>query len=254
MIFDTHAHYDDARYDEDRDELLSSLKNGGVGALCNVSSDVESLDSSVALAEKYDFIYAAVGIHPSDCAEMDDTVIRRITDLAAGKKVVAIGEIGLDYYWPEPDHDIQKKWFESQLNLARELKMPVIIHSREAAEDTYDMMKALNAGDIGGVVHCFSYDVSYAKKYLDMGFFIGIGGVVTFKNAAALKEVAGYVPLSSIVLETDCPYLAPVPHRGERNSSLYLSHVADEIAGIKNISRSEVEEATWENAHKLYGI
>ncbi len=254
MIFDTHAHYDDARYDEDRDELLSSLKNGGVGALCNVSSDVESLDSSVALAEKYDFIYAAVGIHPSDCAEMDDTVIRRITDLAAGKKVVAIGEIGLDYYWPEPDHDIQKKWFERQLNLARELKMPVIIHSREAAEDTYDMMKALNAGDIGGVVHCFSYDVSYAKKYLDMGFFIGIGGVVTFKNAAALKEVAGYVPLSSIVLETDCPYLAPVPHRGERNSSLYLSHVADEIAGIKNISRSEVEEATWENAHKLYGI
>ncbi|MBR6329446.1 MAG: TatD family hydrolase [Lachnospiraceae bacterium] len=254
MIFDTHAHYDDARYDEDRDELLSSLKNGGVGALCNVSSDVESLDSSVALAEKYDFIYAAVGIHPSDCAEMDDTVIRRIKDLAAGKKVVAIGEIGLDYYWPEPDHDIQKKWFERQLNLARELKMPVIIHSREAAEDTYDMMKALNAGDIGGVVHCFSYDVSYAKKYLDMGFFIGIGGVVTFKNAAALKEVAGYVPLSSIVLETDCPYLAPVPHRGERNSSLYLSHVADEIAGIKNISRSEVEEATWENAHKLYGI
>ncbi len=254
MIFDTHAHYDDARYDEDRDELLSSLKNGGVAALCNVSSDVESLDSSVALAEKYDFIYAAVGIHPSDCAEMDDTVIRRITDLAAGKKVVAIGEIGLDYYWPEPDHDIQKKWFERQLNLARELKMPVIIHSREAAEDTYDMMKALNAGDIGGVVHCFSYDVSYAKKYLDMGFFIGIGGVVTFKNAAALKEVAGYVPLSSIVLETDCPYLAPVPHRGERNSSLYLSHVADEIAGIKNISRSEVEEATWENAHKLYGI
>ena len=254
MIFDTHAHYDDARYDEDRDELLSSLKNGGVGALCNVSSDVESLDSGVALAEKYDFIYAAVGIHPSDCAEMDDTVIRRITDLAAGKKVVAIGEIGLDYYWPEPDHDIQKKWFERQMELARELKMPVIIHSREAAEDTYDMMKALNAGDIGGVVHCFSYDVSYAKKYLDMGFFIGIGGVVTFKNAAALKEVAGYVPLSSIVLETDCPYLAPVPHRGERNSSLYLSHVADEIAGIKNISRSEVEEATWVNAHKLYGI
>lgn len=254
MIFDTHAHYDDARYDEDRDELISSLASGGVGALCNVSSDVESLDRSVALAEKYDFIYAAVGIHPSDCAEMDDTVIRRITDLAAGKKVVAIGEIGLDYYWPEPDHDIQKKWFERQMELACELKMPVIIHSREAAEDTYDMMKALNAGDIGGVVHCFSYDVSYAKKYLDMGFFIGIGGVVTFKNAAALKEVAGYVPLSSIVLETDCPYLAPVPHRGERNSSLYLSHVADEIAGIKNISRSEVEEATWENAHKLYGI
>ena len=167
---------------------------------------------------------------------------------------MAVGEIGLDYYWDEPAREIQKKWFERQIALAREVKLPMIVHSRDAAQDTLEVLKAGNAQEVGGVIHCFSYGIEMAREYLDMGFYIGIGGVVTFKNAKKLKEVAEYVPLDRILLETDCPYMAPEPHRGKRNSSLYLPHVAEKIAQIKGVSTEEVCRATLENAKKMYGI
>ena len=169
-------------------------------------------------------------------------------------KVRAIGEIGLDYYWEEPDKEIQKKWFVAQLDLARRLKLPVIIHSRDAAKDTLDIMKAEHGSDIGGVIHCFSYTKEMAREYLDMGFFLGIGGVLTFKNARKLVETVEYAPLDRLVLETDCPYLSPVPNRGKRNSSLNLTYVADQLAALKGVDRETVEKMTWDNARKLYRL
>ena len=174
--------------------------------------------------------------------------------MLAQPRVVAVGEIGLDYYWDEPDRKIQKKWFSRQLDLAAEMKLPVIIHSRDAAQDTLDMMKAQHAGDIGGVIHCFSYGKEMAREYLNMGFFLGIGGVVTFQNGKKLKEVVEYAPLSSIVLETDCPYLSPVPLRGKRNSSRNLPYVVEMISQIKGVDRETVERETWENALRLYRL
>lgn len=178
----------------------------------------------------------------------------RDTCIREAAKVRAVGEIGLDYYWEEPEHHVQKKWFVRQLALARELKLPVIIHSRDAARDTLDIMKAEHAEDMGGVIHCFSYGKELAREYLNMGFYLGIGGVVTFRNAKKLKEVAEYAPLERIVLETDCPYLAPVPNRGKRNSSLNLPYVLEMISQLKNVSREDVERVTWENGMKLYGL
>ena len=168
--------------------------------------------------------------------------------------MAAVGEIGLDYYWDEPNRSIQKKWFERQIELARQVKLPVIIHSRDAAKDTLDMMKVLKAEEIGGVIHCFSYGVELAREFLNMGFYLGIGGVLTFKNAKKLKEVAEYAPIDRIVLETDCPYMAPTPNRGKRNSSLNLPYVADELAKIKGLTREQIEEITYKNGLELYRI
>ena len=167
---------------------------------------------------------------------------------------MAIGEIGLDYYWDEPDHETQKHWFVRQLDLAREVNLPIVVHSRDAAKDTLDIIKASGARDMGGVIHCFSYGVEMAREYLNMGFYLGIGGVLTFKNGKKLKEVAAYAPLEQIVLETDCPYLAPVPNRGRRNSSLNLPYVVAALAEIKGISEEEVMEVTWKNAENMYRI
>lgn len=258
MIFDTHAHYDSEAFDQDRAALLESLPASGVHAVMNVAASLESCTTTLKLAHETPFMYAALGVHPSESAPMSEGSIHWIRGLCQApenqNKVKAIGEIGLDYYWEEPDHDTQKKWFVRQLDLARELKLPVIIHSRDAARDTLDIMKSSGAGDIGGVVHCFSYGKEIAREYLNMGFYIGIGGVLTFKNARKLVETAQYAPLESIVLETDCPYLAPVPNRGKRNSSLYLGAVADQLAAIKGVSREEVEQVTWENARRLYRL
>lgn len=256
MIFDTHAHYDDEKFDGDRDELLASLEGAGIKAVTNVAASIESCKTTLALANKYPWMYAALGVHPSDSGPLteDDIDWLRRQCVENPAKVRAVGEIGLDYYWEEPEHDIQKKWFAAQLNVAREVKLPVIIHSRDAAKDTLDLMKAEKSGEIGGVIHCFSYGKEMAREYLDMGFFIGVGGVVTFNNAKKLKEVVEYAPLTSIVLETDCPYLSPVPNRGKRNSSLNLTYVADMIAKLKGVSRQEVEQITWENALRLYRL
>jgi TatD DNase family protein len=252
MIFDTHAHYDDEQFDEDRESLFASLREGGIEYVVNVGASIDTSRNTIALTEKYDFVYGAVGVHPSEAAELDDEKFEWLREATNLPKIVAVGEIGLDYYWKEPDQKIQKEWFDKQMELAKEVKLPMIIHSRDAAKDTLDMMIQANARDAGGVIHCFSYSVDMAKKYLDMGFFLGIGGVVTFNNAKKLKEVVEYAPLDMLVLETDCPYLAPVPNRGKRNSSLNLTYVVSEIARIKGIDEQEVMEVTNLNAKRLY--
>ncbi len=254
MIFETHAHYDDEKFDEDRDALLSSMKGNGIEYIVNVSSDWESLNQTILLMKEYSFVYGALGIHPSDCAKLTEEDIWKLQELCKNDKTVAIGEIGLDYYWPEPNHELQKKWFARQLELAREVKLPIIVHSRDAARDTLDIMRSEKAEEIGGVIHCFSYSKEIAEQFLSMGYYIGVGGVITFKNAKKLKEVVEFTPLSSIVLETDSPYLSPEPYRGKRNSSLYLPYVAEEIARIKGIDMETVYQTTYENARNLYRL
>ena len=253
-IFDTHAHYDDEAFDADREELIGSLRENGIGAVVNVGASMASCKTTLNLVKQYPFFYGALGVHPNETAELTEADMDWIKEKAGEKKIVAIGEIGLDYYWDEPDRKIQKEWFVRQLALARETGLPVIIHSRDAAKDTLDMMKAEQNGLTGGVIHCFSYEVEMAREYLDMGYFLGIGGVLTFKNSRKLKEVAEYAPLSSLVLETDCPYLAPVPNRGKRNSSLNLPYVVEELAAIKKMDPKDIIKATTENVKRLYRI
>lgn len=254
MIFDTHAHYDDEAFNEDREELLGNLQSQGIGAVVNIGASIATSRNTIALTETYPFIYGAIGVHPNETAELDEAKLAWIKEQAAREKIVAIGEIGLDYYWDEPDHETQKHWFVRQLDLAREVHLPIVVHSRDAAKDTLDIIKASGVRDMGGVIHCFSYGVEMAREYLNMGFFIGIGGVLTFSNGKKLKEVAAYAPLDRIVLETDCPYLAPVPNRGKRNSSLNLSYVADALAQIKGVTREEIEIQTCRNARRLYRL
>ena len=253
MIFDTHAHYDDEQFDTDREELLKSMEAGGVGLIVNAGSTIRSWDAIVRLTEDYDFIYGSVGVHPDEAGILDEQNFARMRALLDLEKIVAVGEIGLDYYWDKESHDLQKKWFVRQLELAREKEMPVMIHSREAAADTMEIMKE-HAQGMNAVIHCYSYSVEMAREYVKMGYYIGVGGVVTFKNAKKLKQVVESIPLESIVLETDCPYLAPVPYRGKRNCSLYLPYVAEEIAEIKGVTAEEVVRQTEENARKLYRL
>ena len=234
--------------------MLNSLQSSGIEAVVNIGASIQTTKNTLELMEKYPFIYGATGVHPSETAELDDNLLNWLKMVSKTPKVVAIGEIGLDYYWEEPGHDIQKEWFVKQLNLAREVKLPVVIHSRDAARDTLEIMKAEHSEDIGGVIHCFSYGVEMAREYLNMGFYLGIGGVLTFNNAKKLKEVVEYAPMDRIVLETDCPYLAPVPNRGKRNSSLNLPYVVQAIARIKEISPEEVNEITSRNAKQLYRL
>ncbi|MBR2765130.1 MAG: TatD family hydrolase [Blautia sp.] len=255
MIIDTHAHYDDGAFDEDRSSLLSSMNAHGIEKIVNVCADMESLNRLGPLMEAYPFVYGAAGIHPDDAPLVNEAVLDKIRGMAALSKVVAIGEIGLDYYWhKEPEeHARQQVVFRAQMDLARDVKLPFIIHSREAAADTLQIVREYMAGGgmAGGILHCFSYSWEMARQYLDMGLYLGIGGVVTYKNARKLVEVVEKAPLSGLLLETDCPYLPPVPHRGERNSSLYLPLVARRIAEIKGITAEEVIRVTRENAVKL---
>ncbi len=253
MIFDTHAHYDDAQFDSDREELLTSMPELGVTTIVNVSSTLKSCEKCVALAEKYPYVYAAVGIHPDEVGSLNEETFAWMERLLDNEKVVAVGEIGLDYYWDNESHELQKKWFVRQLKLARRHHLPIIIHSREAAADTMEIMKA-HAQGLEGVIHCYSYSREQAEEYVKMGFYIGIGGVLTFKNAKKLKEVAAAIPLERIVLETDCPYLAPEPFRGKRNQSSYIRYVAEKLAEIKGITAEEVIAVTEENAKKMYRL
>lgn len=269
-IFDTHAHYDDSAFDEDREALLEGKLLEGISIedeegtikkdiyvenITNIGCSIKSSRRSVELAEKYAYMYASIGVIPHHVGDMKEEDIEELKRLAASsKKVVAIGEIGLDYYYDEPARELQHKWFVRQMELARELKLPIIIHSREAAQDTVELMKKAHAEEIGGVVHCYSYSEELSHEFLKMGFFFGIGGVVTFKNSKKLKRAVASIPLKNIVLETDSPYLTPSPNRGKRNDSRYLPYVISEIARLKDISEEEVAEVTFENAQRLYRI
>jgi len=253
MIFDSHAHYDSEQFNEDRDELLMSMPEKGIGIIINSGADWDSVTEVVELAEKYPHVYAAVGLHPDEVGNLSEERFEYVKSQCRKEKVVAVGEIGLDYYWDNEAHDIQKKWFIRQLELARELNLPVIIHSRDAAADTLEIMKK-HANGLQGVIHCFSYSKEMAMEYVKMGFHIGVGGVVTFKNSKKLKEVVETVPLDRILLETDCPYLAPTPFRGKRNSSLYIPYIAQEIANLKGMTYEDVVAQTEQNGKDLFGI
>jgi TatD DNase family protein len=254
MIFDSHAHYDDEQFDTDREQLLGSMKDAGIGYIVDVGASIETTRKALDLAHKYDFIYAAVGVHPSEVEELDEDKIDLLKEWSQDARCVAIGEIGLDYHWPDPTPDLQKKWFSRQLQLARQQRLPVIIHSRDAAKDTLDVMNSEHAEEIGGVVHCFSYSKEIAAECVKMGFYIGVGGVITFKNGRKLREVVEQTEMDRIILETDCPYLSPDPFRGTRNSSLYLPYVVSKIAEIKGITEEEVIRITEDNAKRMYGI
>jgi len=254
MIFETHAHYDDEAFDEDREALLGRMRENGIEYIINIGADLKTTANTVALTEKYPFIYGAAGVHPDMTKELNEENFAWLCEQCRKEKIVAVGEIGLDYYWDATPRDVQKEWFLRQMNLAKEIGKPVVIHSREAAQDTYDMIKEHHAGTTGGVIHCFSYSKEMAEAYVKLGYSIGIGGVVTFKNARKLKEAVEAIPLGSILLETDSPYLAPVPYRGKRNCSLYIPHIAQEIAALKGVSYEEVVEVTNQNAKKLFGI
>ena len=252
-LWDSHAHLDDEAFNEDREQLIAQLEQDMDG-IVNPGCDAASSAVAVELAKKYPFIYAAVGWHPENLKGIPADYLQQLAEWAQHPKVVAIGEIGLDYYWDKDNKEQQKEFFERQLVLAKELKKPVIVHSREAALDTYEVIKASADRDNSGVIHCFSYSKEEAKKYLDMGFYIGIGGVLTFKKAAKIREVAEYVPIDRILLETDCPYLAPEPFRGKRNSSLYIPEVVKKIAEIKQLDYDEVIDITFKNGRRMYGI
>ncbi len=254
MIFDTHAHYDDEAFDNDREEVLDTIRKAGIGMVTDIGADIASTKKAIALSEQYSFIYVAAGIHPSGTDGITESDINWLREAAKHPKVVAIGEIGLDYHYENTNRETQKKWLIRQLALARETNLPVCVHSRDAAQDTLDIIKAERGAETGGVIHCFSYGWDIAKIYLDMGFYLGIGGVVTFKNAKKLREVVQKAPIGQLVLETDAPYLAPEPYRGRRNTSQYLPYVAKQVAELRGITAEEVIQATWENGRHLYHI
>lgn len=253
MIFDTHAHYDDKQFDHDREEILGQMEAAGVGYIVNASATVESWEKVLELTRKYPFIYGMIGVHPDEVGALDGAAFSRMENLLQEEKIVAVGEIGLDYYWDNESHDTQKMWFIRQLQLARRHALPINVHSREAAADTMEILKS-HAQGMKVIVHCYSYSREMAEEYVKMGYLIGIGGVVTFKNAKKLKEVVQAVPLSHIVLETDCPYLSPEPNRGKRNSSLNLPYVAQAIAELKGVTAEEVIRVTEETAKAFYKI
>ena len=254
MIFETHAHYDDERFDEDRDILIEKLFQKNICNIINVGASIESTKTTIALAKKYENMYAAAGVHPSDIAGLNEETLAWLKEQTKDPKVIAVGEIGLDYYW-DKEEEVQKAqryWFAQQMGLARESQLPVIIHSRDAAEDTMRVMKEVHAEEIPGVIHCYSYSPEMAKEFIKMGYYIGVGGVVTFKNAKKLKETVMQIPLERILLETDSPYMAPEPHRGSRNDSGNLVYVAEKIAELRGITAKEEENATLANARKLF--
>jgi len=254
MMFESHAHYDDEAFDTDREQLLREVKEMGVDYIMNIGAGLDSIKSSIALTEQYDFIYASVGVHPGGTAELTEEKFDWLKQQCLRDKVLAVGEVGLDYYWPEPDRQTQQYWFRRQISLAKELELPLIIHSRDAAADTLRIMKEEGADRLRGVIHCYSYTKETAREFLQWGYYFGIGGVITFQNAKKLREAVACIPIENILLETDCPYLAPTPHRGKRNSSLYLPLIAKAIAEVKGLDYEQVVEITHRNAGTLYRI
>ena len=253
MLFDTHAHYDDDWFDADRDALLASMPERGVGLIVNPGITVETSRQAIAMAERYGHVYAAVGIHPENCHDFVPAHIEQLRELARHPKVVAIGEIGLDYYWDtNPPKEFQQQVLRSQMALAAELKLPVIIHDRDAHADTLASVKEFP--EVTGVFHCYSGSVEDARTLVKMGWMLSFNGAATFKNARKAPEVIAEVPLERLMIETDAPYLAPVPHRGKRNDSSLVHLVAEKIAQIKGLTAEEVEKATWDNGKRFFNI
>ena len=253
-MIDSHAHYDDKAFDDDRDMLLGSMNENGVSVIINVGDNIESSKRSIALAEKYDFIYACVGIHPEHANTVTDKDYDEIKELSKHEKVVAIGEIGLDYHYEGFSKDKQKELFRRQIRMAHEVGLPVVVHERDACADVLEILKDEDITKTGGLLHCFSGSVETLKIVMDMGMYISLGGIVTFKNAKTAPEAAKYVPPDRLLLETDCPYLAPAPFRGKRNNSIYMYYTAEKIAQLRGISFEELEAATDENARRFYRI
>ncbi|AND37683.1 MULTISPECIES: TatD family hydrolase [Cytobacillus] len=254
MFFDTHAHLNAEQYNEDLQEVIDRALDEGISNIVVVGFDRPTIEKAMELTEKYDFIYASVGWHPVDAIDMTEDDLRWIEELSSHPKVVALGEMGLDYYWDKSPKDIQQEVFRKQIRLAKKVKLPIVIHNRDATADIVEILKEEGAGEVGGIMHCFSGSPEIAKECVDMNFFISLGGPVTFKNAKKPKEVADVIPLEKLLIETDCPYLTPHPFRGKRNEPSYVKLVAEQIAEIKGLSVEEVAQATTENAKKLFGI
>lgn len=252
MLFDTHAHLDDARFDEDRDSVIARLQEEGISLVVNVGADMESSRRSVELANQYDFIYAAVGVHPDETGELTEADMQELAEMSKNDKVVAIGEIGLDYHNNGAPKEVQQKWFRRQLSLAEELHLPYIVHDRNAHGDTLSILKEI--GYFNGVLHCFSGSAEMAKEVVKLGLMVSFAGPVTFKNAPKTKEAAKNVPLKSLMVETDSPYLSPEPHRGKRNDSSRVRFVAEEIARLHEISFEDAARITMENGKRFFGI
>lgn len=253
LLFDTHAHYDADWFDADRHEILAGLPARNVGLVVNPGCDIPTSRKAVELAERYPFLYAAVGYHPESCAPYQQSDLDILRDLAKHPKVVAIGEIGLDYYWEEnPPKELQQQVFRAQLALARELKLPVIVHDREAHADSLAMIREFP--DVKGVFHCYSGSAEMAKELVKMGWMLSFTGVLTYKNARKAVEAAAAVPMEHLMIETDSPYMAPVPHRGKRNDSGYVVHICEKLAEIKGISAEECAAITMANGKRFFGI
>ena len=256
MIFDTHAHYDDPQFDADRHEILGKIAQAGIGRIVDISADVPSWKKVLELTRAYPFIYGALGVHPSDVDGLNEETFAWLEAHIHDEKIVAVGEIGLDYHWEkDPDRrENQKYWFRRQFELAKREHMPVVIHSREAAQDTWEMLQEMHAEEIPVVIHCYSYSPEMAKQFLSLNCRFGIGGVLTYKNAKKLRETAAMLPAEKILLETDCPYLSPEPHRGKRNSSLNLPYVVKVLSEIRGVSEEEIIAQTERNAEVFYGL
>jgi len=258
MYFESHAHYDDRRYDRDRREVLNSCKEAGVEYIINAGADLRSTKKAIHLAAEYDFLYATVGVHPHSAKTLDESSFVELAKLIKSPKVVAVGEIGLDFYRDNSPRDVQRKWFKRQLELAKDVALPVVIHSRDACQEVFDTLRDMNLSTRGGrgagVIHCYSGSAELAVKYVEMGYFIGIAGPVTYKNARKIVETVESVPLERILIETDCPYLTPEPFRGDRNDSQKLKYICEKIGKIKQISLEKVAEITMENGTALFDI
>ncbi|MGD6819070.1 TatD family hydrolase [Metabacillus sp. 113a] len=254
MLFDTHAHLNAVQFNEDLEEVIERAKAEGVEKIVVVGFDTETITRAMELTETYDFIYAAVGWHPVDAIDMKEEDLDWIKELASHPKVVAIGEMGLDYHWDKSPKDIQKEVFRKQIALAKEVKLPIIIHNRDATADVVQILKEEKAEEVGGIMHCFTGSAEVAKECIDINFYISFGGPVTFKNAKKPKEVAAEIPLDRLLIETDCPYLTPHPYRGKRNEPGYVKYVAEEIAELRGMTYEEIARHTMENAKKCFGI
>ncbi|CQR47495.1 putative deoxyribonuclease YcfH [Paraliobacillus sp. PM-2] len=254
MLFDTHVHLNVEQFDQDREEVIQRAKEAGVSNMVIVGFDHETIPKAIELAETYEHFYAAVGWHPVDAIDFTDKELQWLEELVEHPKVVALGEMGLDYHWDKSPHDVQKEVFRKQIRLARKVNMPIIIHNREATEDIITILQQEKANEVGGIMHCYNDDPTYVPTCLDMNFYISLGGPVTFKNAKLPKEVAKMVPIDRLLIETDCPFLAPHPNRGKRNEPAYVALVAQQIATLRGISVEEVEQATKKNADRLFRL
>ena len=255
MLIDSHAHLDDRRFNADRDMLIKSLKENNVDLVLNIGADIKTSWASVDLAKKYDNIYAVVGVHPHSAKDLEGSDLSELRSMAKQDKVVAIGEIGLDYYRDNSPRDIQRKWFKKQIELAQELDMPVVIHSREATQETFDILKeASKKKKLKGILHSYSGSYEMAVEYIKLGFYISISGPVTFKNARVLRDLAARIPLDKLIIETDAPYLTPEPYRGKRNEPMFVKYVAEKIAEVRGTTFEEIANMTSQNLLELLDL